>query len=128
MAASSAVWEWKLLVELSVDGIELFDHSPCHQAALVFRYDHLISAGGPDRLRVTLLAGPGDDLYVRIKRPCRHGDVEVVGVVIDDDADTVRVGDARHIQDIMPFGVALDDKQSFLQELSADPFVCLNEH
>src|SRR5208282_1890846 len=119
---------WNSLVELSLSGIVLFDHSPCHQAALVFRYDHLISAGGPYCLCVTLLAGPGDDLYVRIERPCRHRNVEVVGVVIYDDADAVRPRDARHFQDIMPLGIALDDKQSFLQELSTDPFVCLNKY
>src|SRR5208282_6763790 len=111
---------WNSLVELSLSGMVLFDHSSCHQAALVFRYDHLISTGGPYRLCVTLLAGPGDDLYLRIERPCRHSNVEVVGVVIYDDADTVSPGDARHFQDIMPLGVALDDKQPFFQELSAD--------
>src|SRR5208282_339566 len=115
IAASSAVWKLKLLFELSVDGIELFNHSPCHEPTLVFRNDHLVSAGGPYRLCVTLLAGAGDDLYVRIERPCRDSNVEVIGVIIYDDADSTSLGDARHFQDIVPLGIALHDKQSFLQ-------------
>src|SRR5579864_2435135 len=69
------------------DRIILLNHSSGHEAAFVFRDDDLIRAGTSDGVGVPLLPCPGYDLGLGIERPRRHGDVEIIRVVVDDNAN-----------------------------------------
>src|SRR5271170_7087610 len=108
-------------------GIVLLDHSPRHQAALIFRNDDFIRSRIADSIGVTLLPCPSNDFYVGVQRSCSHGDVEVVGVVIDDDTDSTRTFQSRRQENVVPFGIALDDQESILQEFAAQALVGLDQ-
>jgi len=91
------------------DWVILLDHSAGHQSAFVFGDDDFVGARAADGVGVTLLAGAGDDFDFGIQRARGYGDVEVVGVVVDDDADAAGAVDAGLEQDVVAFGVALND-------------------
>ncbi len=74
-----------------------------HEAAFVLGDDDLVSARVAHGLGVADLAGAGDDSGLG-----SHGNVEVVAVVVDDDADASCAFDASGLKNVVAFGVALD--------------------
>ena len=75
-----------MLLDRQRDRVILLDHSAGHESAFVFGDDDFIGAGTADGIGVALLSGAGDDFDFGIERARGDSDVEIVGVVVDDDA------------------------------------------
>src|SRR5580658_7659329 len=105
------------------DRVILLDHPAGHQSAFVFGDDDFVGAGAADGVGVALLAGAGDDFDFGVEGARSDGDVEVVGVVIDDDADAAGAVDAGLEQDVVTLGVTLNDGDFVRQQLAVEAFV-----
>src|ERR1700730_1721823 len=74
--------------------ITLRNHAAGHEAAFVLGDDDLVGARVAHGLGVAGLAGAGDDSGLGVQVLGSNGSVEVVTVVVDDDADASRAFDA----------------------------------
>jgi len=55
------------------------------------------------------------------------GDIEIVGVVVDDNADSAGALDAGGLKNVVPFGITLDDQNLFLKQFAAKVRICFDE-
>ena len=92
--------------------IILRNHPAGHEAAFVLGDDDLVGARVAHGLSVAGLAGAGDDSSLGVQGLGSNGNVEVVAVVVDDDADPSRAFDASGVKNVVAFGVALDGELS----------------
>jgi len=109
--------------EIRQHRIILRNHPAGHEAAFVLGDDDLVSARVAHGLGVADLAGAGDASGLG-----SHGNVEVVAVVVDDDADASCAFDASGLKNVVAFGVALDGENLILEELAAEDLAGFDEH
>src|SRR5208282_987875 len=115
------------LLQVGLQRIIFLDHSAGHEAAFVLGDDDLIGSRIAYDVGVTLLAGAGNDFHVGIEGSGGDGDVEVIGIVIDHNADSQGALNARGLQDVVTFGVSLNDHEAVFQEFAVEAFVGFNE-
>src|ERR1700688_3580520 len=84
----------------------LIDTSSNADSAFMLGNHHIVCSRAAHRLRVSFVARSGYHMQVGIERLGRNRDVEIVGVIVDQCADTPRALDSRRFQDAVPFRVA----------------------
>jgi hypothetical protein len=73
------------------------------------------------------LAGAGDDSDLGVEGLGGNGNVKVVAVVVDDDANASRAFDASGLKNVVVFGVARDGENFILEELAAEALAGFDE-
>jgi len=114
-------------LQLGLQGIIFLDHSAGHQSSLVLGNDYLIGSRSANGVGVALLPGSRNDFQVWIQRSRSHGDVQIVGVVVDHNADSLRTLNSSRLQNVVPLRVSLDDHEAVFQEFTIKSFVGFNE-
>ena len=62
-----------------------------------------------------MLAGAGDDFQLGVEGFGGDGDVQIVGIVVDDDAQADGAFDAGLLENGVALGIALDDQSAFVE-------------
>ena len=109
-------------------GIITLDHASGHPASLILGNDDFIRSRTANGLGVALLASARDDLQVCIHRSGGHRDVEIVGIVIDHNADPRGAMNSSGQQNIVPFRIALDHEHSVFKQFPIESVVRFNQH
>src|SRR6202040_4316253 len=93
----------------------LLDNSSNDDSAFMLGNHHIICARTAHGLRVSFVAGSGNHMQVAIQGLCRNRDVKIVGLILNQRADTSRAPDSRRFEHAVPFRVAVDHEDSFIQ-------------
>src|SRR5260370_36414486 len=116
------------LFEIRQHRIKLRNHPAGHEAAFVLGDDDLVGARVAHGLGVAGLAGAGDDSGLGVQGLGSNGNVEVVAVVVDDDANASRALYASGLKDVVAFCVALYGENFILEQLAAEALAGFDEH
>src|ERR1700678_3366071 len=114
-------------LQVGLQGIVFLNHSPSHQSAFVLRDDHFVGSRIADGVGVPLLPGSRNDFQIWIQRSRSHGDVQIIGIVVDHNADSLRSLNSGGLQNIVTLRISLDDHEPVFEEFPIKPFVGFNQ-
>jgi len=85
--------------------------------------NYRICTGSAHGLGVALLTRARDDFQLGIEGLGGDGDVEVVGVIVDDHAKSAGAGDSGFLKDAVALCVAMENQSAFLEQLAIEAFI-----